>query len=53
MHRFKVQNMACGGCARSVIRAVQSVEPNADVEVDLGSKTVTVSRADGQADRIA
>lgn len=36
MHRFKVEKMGCGGCAKSVTRAVLAVEPNARVEVDLG-----------------
>ena len=53
MHRFKVEKMGCGGCAKSVTRAVQGIEPNARVEVELGAKLVTVSDAAGPADRIA
>lgn len=53
MQRFRVETMGCGGCARSVTRAVLAIEPNARIEVDLGGKTVTVSGADGPADRIA
>ena len=53
MHRFRVEKMGCGGCAKSVTRAVQGIEPNARVEVDLGVKLVTVSAAAGPADRIA
>ena len=53
MHRFKVEKMGCGGCAKSVTRAVQGIEPNARVEVDLGGKLVTVSGAAGPAERIA
>ena len=53
MHRFKVEKMGCGGCAKSVTRAVQDIEPNARVEVDLGTKLVTVSDAAGPADRLA
>lgn len=53
MHRFKVEKMGCGGCAKSVTRAVQGIEPNAAVEIDLGAKLVTVSGATGSADRIA
>ncbi len=29
MHRFKVEKMGCGGCAKSVTRAIQGIEPNA------------------------
>jgi copper chaperone len=53
MHRFKVEKMGCGGCAKSVTRAVQAVEPNATVEVDLSAKLVAVAGAGGSADRIA
>ncbi|GJD80751.1 heavy-metal-associated domain-containing protein [Methylobacterium gregans] len=53
MHRFKVEKMGCGGCAKSVTRAIQAVAPNARVEVDLGAKLVTVSGDDDPADRIA
>lgn len=53
MHPFKVEKMGCGGCAKSVTRAVLSIEPNARVEVDLGAKLVTVSGATVPDDRIA
>ncbi|MBP1181816.1 heavy-metal-associated domain-containing protein [Methylobacterium sp. PvR107] len=53
MVRFKVEKMGGGGCTKSVTRAVQAIEPNAGVEVDLGSKLVTVSGTMGPADRIA
>ncbi|MGT2481601.1 heavy-metal-associated domain-containing protein [Methylobacterium oryzae CBMB20] len=53
MYRYKVEKMGCGGCAKSVTRAVRNVEPNAGVEVDLGAKLVAVSGAAGPADRIA
>ncbi len=50
---FKVDKMGCGGCAKSVSRAVQAIEPDARVEVDLGAKLVTVSGTTGPAERIA
>ena len=53
MVSFKVEKMGCGGCAKSVTRAVPAVEPNARVEVDLGTKLVTVSDEAGPATRIA
>lgn len=53
MLRFKVDKMGCGGCAQAVTRAVQAISPEARVEVDLGTKLVTVSGAGGQAERIA
>ncbi len=52
MVRLKVEKMGCGGCAKTVTRAVQAIEPNAGVEVDLGSKLVTVSGASVPADQV-
>ena len=34
--------MTCGGCVGAVTRAVQTVDKDAKVEVDLASKTVKV-----------
>lgn len=43
--QFQIDNMACGGCARSVTRAIHSVDPQARVEVDLQLRRVTVESA--------
>ena len=40
--RFHIENMNCGGCARSVTKAVESVDPKARVDADPVTKTVTV-----------
>ena len=40
--QFRIDNMTCGGCARAVTRAVQGVDPAAEVAVDLDTKTVEV-----------
>lgn len=42
MITLEVPNMACGGCANSVTKAVQSVDGKAVVNPDLESKTVMV-----------
>ena len=42
MQSFKVDGMTCGGCVGAVTRAVQTVDKDAKVEVDLASKTVKV-----------
>ena len=42
MQTFKVYGMTCGGCVGAVTRAVQAVDKDAKVEVDLASKTVKV-----------
>ena len=53
MFRYTVSKMGCGGCAKAVTRTVLGIEPNAQVEVDLEAKLVTVAGAAGPADRIA
>jgi copper chaperone len=50
MQVFKVQGMTCGHCVRAVTGALQGVDPQARVEVDLAAKEVRVeSQADAQA----
>jgi copper chaperone len=53
MVRFKVNKMGCGDCVKSVTRAVQAIEPDARVEVDLGAKLLMVSGVSALAQRIA
>lgn len=48
--RFRIDNMTCGGCARAVTRAVQGVDPAAEVAVDLDAKTVEVRSARDPSD---
>ena len=42
MVELTVRGMSCGPCARAVTNAVQSVDPSASVEVDLGTKLVLI-----------
>ena len=42
MLKLKVPQMTCGHCAATIEKAVKSVDPDAKVQIDLGSKTVTV-----------
>lgn len=47
MIRFQIPGMTCGGCARSITNAIQSVDADAKIETDIAARTVTVeSRAD-------
>ena len=41
--RFHIPNMSCGGCARSVTRAIESVDADARIAIDLGNRLVEVS----------
>lgn len=43
MHIFHVPSMNCGGCVRAVSRAVQALDPQAEVEADLEVRTVKVT----------
>lgn len=45
MLRFQVSGMTCGHCVRAVTKAVQSVDPGAAVDIDLGTGQVTVRGA--------
>ncbi|MDR3441005.1 heavy metal-associated domain-containing protein [Telmatospirillum sp.] len=39
---YKVSGMTCGGCVRSVERAIKAVAPDSEIEVDLASGKVSV-----------
>ena len=43
--RFHIENMTCGGCARSVVKAVETVDPKAKVNADPVTKKVTIESA--------
>jgi copper chaperone len=47
MIEFKLPDMSCGHCAATVKRTVQALDAGAEVEVDLGTRTV---RIDTQVD---
>lgn len=42
---FDVEGMSCNHCARAVTRAVQALDPQAQVVVDLEGKKVEVESA--------
>jgi copper chaperone len=46
---YKVDGMTCGGCARSVEKAIIAVAPAATVKVDVENKQVTVAGIDNDA----
>lgn len=41
MH-FHIENMTCGGCARGVTRAIQEVDPDANIITDPPNRSVKV-----------
>ena len=40
--QFHIENMTCGGCARSVTKAIQSVDLNATVRTDPATRRVEI-----------
>ncbi len=42
MMKFKVSGMSCGHCVRAITLAVQALDPQARVEVDLASAQVCI-----------
>jgi Cu+-exporting ATPase len=53
MTTFNVQDMTCNMCVKHVTKAVQAVEPNADVKVDLATGKVDVTPAPKDAEALA
>jgi copper chaperone len=43
MLRYQVEGMSCAHCVQAVTKAVKSVEPGAEVQVDLDAGQVTIS----------
>jgi len=41
--RFRIDNMTCGGCARSVTRTIHKMDPAAKVDIDLETHLVEVT----------
>lgn len=42
MYSIAVNGMSCGHCARALTKAIQQYDPEADVQIDLAQKCVTV-----------
>ena len=42
---LKIEKMHCGSCAKRVTNAILSVEPSADIKIDIEGRTVIVAPA--------
>ncbi len=40
--QFHIENMTCGGCVRGVTKAIQNVDPQAQVQADPPTRKVNV-----------
>lgn len=52
MYEFKAEGMTCGSCAGIITKAVRSIDPKAQVSVDLGRQKVTVKSDQPQAELV-
>lgn len=46
MLRYQVEGMSCGHCVQTITKAVQAVDPAAEVSVDLAAGRVSVGNSD-------
>ena len=49
MMEFKVEGMTCGHCVGAVTKTVKLIDPEANVQVDLPSKKVSVESSKERA----
>ncbi|GAB1544263.1 hypothetical protein NUACC21_69390 [Scytonema sp. NUACC21] len=40
--KLSVPNISCEGCAETITKSIQVVEPDAKIDIDVKGKTVTV-----------
>jgi copper chaperone len=52
MITFRVDDMSCGHCVQVITQAVQSVDPAAEVDVDLAQHQVRIAPASAGADEL-
>ena len=44
--QFHIENMTCGGCARSVTATIKDVDPAATVDIDLPGRNVKIESSE-------
>lgn len=45
MHRFRIANMNCGGCAKGVTATLRQADPLAQINITLEPREATVTSA--------
>lgn len=53
MLQLHISGMTCGGCARAVTKAIQTIDPSAQVEADPPKRTANVATSADQARLLA
>ncbi|MGV8822832.1 heavy-metal-associated domain-containing protein [Methylibium petroleiphilum] len=51
--RFRVDDMTCGHCVRTITAAIQASDPRAEVEIDLAIRQVRVVSGTASADQLS
>ncbi|HJF28966.1 heavy-metal-associated domain-containing protein [Acinetobacter bohemicus] len=51
--KFRINNMTCGGCARSVTATIKDLDDHATVAIDVESKLVEVQSSRSEAEIVA
>ncbi|ENX01208.1 MULTISPECIES: heavy-metal-associated domain-containing protein [Acinetobacter] len=51
--KFRIENMTCGGCARSVTATIKDLDEHARVEIDVEKKLVEVETGVHQDEIVA
>jgi len=45
MHRFRIANMNCGGCAKGVTAALRQADPQAGIDIKRDTREAAVTSA--------
>jgi len=45
MHRFRIANMNCGGCAKGVTTSLRQADPQAEIDIKLDAREAAVMSA--------
>lgn len=51
--KFRIENMTCGGCARSVTTTIKDLDENATVNIDVATKLVEVESTVSESEIVA
>ena len=51
--KFRIENMTCGGCARSVTATITDLDENATVNIDVATKLVEVESTASESEIVA
>lgn len=51
--KFRIENMTCGACARSVTATIKDLDENATVNIDVATKLVEVESTASESEIVA